>query len=134
MRTAFFSVPDSIEESAKLDGANDFVILFAIVLPTIKATVAVMILFYAVGHWNAWFSAMLYLHKKSKWPLQLVLREIIILSNVQDMLDTNAPDAESISETIKYATIIVSSLPILCVYPFLQRYFVKGVMVGAVKG
>lgn len=134
MRTAFFNVPDSIEESAKLDGANDFIVLFGIILPTIMATVAVIILFYAVGHWNAWFSAMLYLHNKAKWPLQLVLREIIILSNVQDLMNNNDPDAQSISETIKYATIIVSTVPILCVYPFLQRYFVKGVMIGAVKG
>lgn len=134
MRTAIFGVPASIEESARLDGANDFTILFRIILPTIMANVAVIILYYAVGHWNAWFGASIYLRTKSKWPLQLVLREIIILSNVQDMVDANNPDIESLGETIKYAAIIISTLPILCAYPFLQKYFVKGVMIGAVKG
>lgn len=135
MRTAFLGVPPSLEESAFLDGANDFVVLFRIIMPTIMSTVAVIILFYAVGHWNSWFSAGLYLKTRSKYPLQLVLREIIILSNLELFSDTvEVEDVENLTITIKYATILVATLPILCVYPFLQRYFVKGVMIGAVKG
>lgn len=135
MRTAFFGVPESIEESARLDGANDFVILFRIILPTILSTVAVIVLFYAVGHWNAWFDAALFLRKKEKYPLQLVLREILILSSTETMTnDVDFTDKEAIGESIKYATIIVTTLPVICIYPFLQKYFVKGVMVGAVKG
>jgi putative aldouronate transport system permease protein len=135
MRTAFFGVPESIEESARLDGANDFVILFRVILPTIMSTVAVIILFYAVGHWNAWFDAALFLRKKEKYPLQLVLREILILSSTDSMTSSvDYTDKEAIGESIKYATIIVTTLPVICIYPFLQRYFVKGVMIGAVKG
>lgn len=135
MRTAFFAVPDSIEESARLDGANDFTILFRIILPTIMSTVAVIILFYAVGHWNAWFDAALFLRKKEKYPLQLVLREILILSSTESMTNNvDFVDKEAIGESIKYATIIVTTLPVICIYPFLQKYFVKGVMIGAVKG
>ena len=135
MRTAFFGVPESIEESARLDGANDFVILFRIILPTILSTVAVIVLFYAVGQWNAWFDAALFLRKKEKYPLQLVLREILILSSTETMTnDVDFTDKEAIGESIKYATIIVTTLPVICIYPFLQKYFVKGVMVGAVKG
>ncbi len=135
MRTAFYGVPDSIEESAKLDGANDFVILFKIILPTIMSTVAVMILFYAVAHWNAWFDAAIFLRKKELYPLQLVLREILILSSTQEMTTTTAfEEKEALGESIKFAAIIFTTIPILLVYPFLQRYFVKGVMVGAVKG
>ena len=135
MRTAFFGVPESIEESARLDGANDFVTLFRVILPTIMSTVAVIILFYAVGHWNAWFDAALFLRKKEKYPLQLVLREILILSSTESMTnDVDFVDKEAIGESIKYATIIVTTLPVICIYPFLQKYFVKGVMIGAVKG
>lgn len=135
MRTAFFGVPESIEESARLDGANDFVILFRVILPTIMSTVAVIILFYAVEHWNAWFDASLFLRQKEKYPLQLVLREILILSNTEAMTNSvDFTDKEAIGESIKYATIIVTTLPIICIYPFLQKYFVKGVMIGAVKG
>ena len=95
-----------------------------------------IILFYAVGHWNSWFSASIYLKDRSLYPLQLVLREIIILSNIQEMADDAAAanDMENLSVTIKYATILVATVPVLLVYPFLQRYFVKGVMIGAVKG
>ena len=99
------------------------------------STVAVIILFYAVGHWNAWFDAALFLRKKEKYPLQLVLREILILSSTESMTnDVDFVDKEAIGESIKYATIIVTTLPVICIYPFLQKYFVKGVMIGAVKG
>lgn len=134
MRTYFLSIPDSFEESAKIDGANDFTILFKIILPLAMPVVAVIILYYGVAHWNAWFKAMIYLQDRSLFPLQLVLREILI-ANSTDSMTTSAgmSDKEQIGETVKYATIIVATLPILTVYPFLQKYFVKGVMIGGIK-
>lgn len=135
MRTSFESIPDSLVESAKLDGANDFTILIRIAIPVSTAVVAVMVLFYAVAQWNAWFPAYIYLHSTNLWPLQLVLREIIINNNVDDMLTgVDTSERQSISESIKYATIVVATVPILFAYPFLQKYFVKGVMIGAIKG
>lgn len=135
MRTNFEGIPDSLEESAKLDGANDFVILFRIILPLSKAVLAVMVLFYGVSHWNAWFDAIIFLRERNLYPLQLILREILI-SNSTDTMTTSIVgyDQYAIGENIKYATIIVATVPILCIYPFIQKYFVKGVMVGAVKG
>ena len=134
MRTAFAQVPDSMEESTRMDGANDFRILFQIYIPLCMAVVAVMILFYSVGHWNAWFNAMIFMRKREKYPLQLILREILVASGTENMMtEASAMDREPIGETIKYATIIVATLPILFVYPFLQRYFIKGVMIGALK-
>jgi putative aldouronate transport system permease protein len=134
MRTAFAQLPDSMEESARMDGANDFRILFQIYIPLCMAVVAVMILFYSVGHWNAWFNAMIFMRTRQKYPLQLILREILVASTTQDMTTgAAAVDQEPIGETIKYATIIVATLPIVCVYPFLQRYFIRGVMIGALK-
>ncbi|MDF2670947.1 MAG: sugar transporter permease [Paenibacillus sp.] len=135
MRTAFQGVPVSLEESAKLDGANDFTVLFRIILPLSMPVVAVMILFYGVGHWNAWFNAMIYLRTRDLYPLQLILREILITNSTDSMMTgVGGGDKMPIGETIKYATIIVATLPILCLYPFLQKYFVKGVMIGAIKG
>ncbi len=134
MRTAFAQIPDSMEESAHMDGANDFRILFQIYMPLCMAVVAVMILFYSVAHWNSWFNAMIFLRTRQKYPLQLILREILVASTTQDMTTQAAAiDQEPIGETIKYATIIVATLPILFVYPFLQRYFIRGVMIGALK-
>jgi len=130
MRTAMAQVPDSLPESAMIDGAKHHQVLFLIMTPLCKATVAVIVLYYAVAHWNSWFPAFLYLRDKSKYPLQLILRQILF----QD--ETNSMAAESLalsSEAVKYATIVVATVPILLVYPFLQRYFVKGVMIGAVK-
>ena len=128
LRTAFAGIPDSVIESAAIDGANDLVIYGRIALPLIKASLAVICLYYAVSYWNSWFTASLYLRKRKLFPLQLVLREILIAN------DNENTDSELMSESIKYAAIIVSTLPILCIYPFLQKYFVKGVMIGAVKG
>mgnify|MGYP000232608224 FL=1 len=128
MRTSFAQIPISLEESAKIDGANDIIIYSRIVLPLSKATIAVICLYYGVAYWNSWFSASIYLRKRKLFPLQLILREILIAN------DNSTSDSELMSESIKYAAIIVSTVPILCVYPFLQKYFVKGVMIGAVKG
>ena len=134
MRTSFESVPRSLEESAQIDGANEFVVLLRIILPLSMPVVAVMLLFYGVGHWNNWFSAVVYIRHRAKYPLQLILREILIENELSSMTtDVGSLDKESISETIKYATIVVATVPILCIYPFLQKYFAKGVMVGAVK-
>lgn len=135
MRTAFAAIPDSLEESAKLDGANHFIILTKIMIPLVVPTIAVLILYYGVSHWNSWFNAMIFLRDRSKYPLQLILREILIQNSLNEMtLGAGMDDKEMIAETIKYAVIVVSTVPILCLYPFLQKYFVKGVMIGAVKG
>ena len=135
MRTAFASVPAALEESAMIDGANDFTILFKIILPLSKATLAVVVLFYVVEHWNSWFSASIYLRDRDRFPLQLFLREILISSSSS----TAAGEASSVDgvmyleELIKYCSIVISTLPILCVYPFVQKYFISGVMLGSVK-
>jgi putative aldouronate transport system permease protein len=135
MRTSFSAIPVSLEESAKLDGANDMVILFKIVLPLSLPIISVMVLFYGVNHWNSWFSAMLYLRDRQLYPLQLVLREILIFSSTDDMMvSLGSSRGKDMSEIIKYATIMVATVPILIAYPFMQKYFVKGVMVGAIKG
>lgn len=135
MRSGFASVPISLEESARIDGATPIKILFRIIIPLSMPTVAVIALYYAVAQWNSWFQAAIYLRSLELYPLQLFLRDILINNTQDDMLiETNTADMLALSETIKYATIIVSVVPILCLYPFLQKYFTKGVMVGAVKG
>lgn len=133
LRTSFQGIPASLEESAKLDGAGHMTVMWKIFLPLSKATLAVLVLYYGVAHWNAWFGAMMYLQDRSLYPLQLVLREILIVNDMSNMVNV-AADVEQISDTIKYAVVVVATLPILVLYPFLQKYFVKGVMVGAVKG
>ena len=133
MRTSFASIPSSLEESAKIDGANDFTILFHIVLPLSMPIVAVMILYYGVEHWNSWFNAIIFLRNRDLYPIQLILREILVLNDTHMMTTKVFMDKESVGETIKYATVIVATLPILAVYPFLQKYFVKGIMIGALK-
>mgnify|MGYP001065880802 CR=1 FL=1 len=133
MRTSFKNVPAAMEESAKIDGANDFTILFKIMIPMSMATISVLILFYAVNHWNEFFNPMLYLKSRDKFPLQLLLRELLITNSTDSMMG-DVDEKSSVAQVIKYSTIVVSTVPILCVYPFLQRYFTKGVMIGAVKG
>ena len=140
LRTSFESVPDSLLESAKIDGANDWTVLWNIVLPLSKAGLATIALFYAVGRWGEWYSALVYLQKRRDlYPLQMFLRELLVLpaqndrAYAENMID-GAANAYILKEVTKYATIVVSTVPILVVYPFLQKYFVKGVMVGAVKG
>lgn len=135
MRSAFMAVPESLSEAARIDGANHIQILYKIMLPLVKATLAVMVLYYAVSHWNAWFNASIYLRTPSKYPLQLVLRNILVENQMGDMTqDIGAARAPQVQQLLKYALIVVSSLPIICIYPFLQRFFQKGVMLGAVKG
>ena len=134
LRTSFESVPPSLEEAARIDGANDFTILFKVIVPLSLPSIAVITLFYAVGHWNAFFSALIYFRDVNLFPLQLILRQILIANDTQNMTaGTSSGDVEAIATTIKYAIIIVATVPILCIYPFLQRYFVKGVLIGGVK-
>lgn len=128
------TVPDSLEESAKLDGANYWTKLWKIMVPQVKPTIAVICLYYAVSYWNSWFNAMLFIRDKTGYPLQLILREILIQNDTSAMTAGIEADEYLISETIQFATIVVSTLPILTIYPFVQKYFVKGVMIGAVKG
>lgn len=142
MRTSFQGLPAELEESGKIDGASDARILWSIILPVSKAMLAVIGLFYAVTHWNSWFNASIFLRHREKFPLQLVLREILLNSDTTvagSTLNTDALRAIDqndfyFKELVQYSTIIVSIVPILCVYPFLQKYFVKGVMIGSLKG
>lgn len=131
LRTGFASVPESLVEAPKIDGANELQVLTRIVLPVSKASVAVILLFYAVGHWNSWFNAMVYLPAaRDLYPLQLYLREILI-SNSEVAAGDNS--INYIGELVKYCAIVVSTVPVLCIYPFVQKYFVRGVMMGSVK-
>ena len=133
MRTSMQEIPDSLEESAKLDGAGHWRFMWSIIFPVSKATVAVIALFYAVTNWNAWFNAMLYLQDRAKYPLQLIMREIV-LQNTQGTSSSLSTLTDTYRPLVKYAVIVFSTLPILVVYPFAQKYFVKGVMVGSIKG
>jgi len=135
LRTAFYSIPDSLEESARIDGAWEITILFKVLLPLLVPTLAVIALFYGVSYWNEWFRAMIYVQDRTLHPLQLILREILINAQTAEMTEGEGfADRWAAAQTIRHATIIVATIPILCLYPFLQKYFVKGVMVGAVKG
>ena len=137
VKNFFQGIPQELEESASIDGCTDIGILWKIVLPLSLPVLATFGLFYAVGHWNAYFGAMIYMtNAKEKWPLQVLLRELIIMSNgsAGDMANMDADFVQPPEQSIKMAVIVVSTVPIMCVYPFLQKYFVKGVMVGALKG
>ena len=132
-KTAIESVPESLKESAYIDG--DVIILFRIIVPLIKATLAVLLLYYGVGHWNAWFNASIYLKDNEKLPIQNIMRAILIAnSNVLNSAAAENDQVNQFAEAIKYSTIILTTVPVLCIYPFIQKYFVKGVMIGAVKG
>jgi putative aldouronate transport system permease protein len=138
MRNYFqHSIPTELYEAAYVDGCTKTGILFHIVLPLSKPILAVMVIFYGVGHWNAYFDAMLYLSNSKKYPLQLVLRDIL-LKNEMGAMTGGSSDASGdqmlLSETLKYAVIIVASAPVLVLYPFMQKYFVQGVMSGSIKG
>ena len=137
VKNFFQGIPQELEDSAAIDGCNDLGILWKIVLPLSLPVLATFGLFYAVGHWNSYFGAMIYMSgARDKWPLQVLLREIIILSNASagDMAAMDPEFVQPPEQSIKMAVIVVSTVPIMCVYPFLQKYFVKGVMVGALKG
>ncbi len=143
LRTFFQTIPDEIEDSAYMDGANDIRIFISIILPLSKAGLATIALFYAVKHWNSWFNALIYLKSSAKYPLQLVLREIIIQGQMAEELAARGDfsrlkevdeSMQVTSDGIKYATLFISIIPMLIIYPFIQKYFVKGVMIGSLKG
>lgn len=146
MRTGFEGVPVELEESARMDGANDLFILVRIILPLSQAVCAVIFLYYLVGAWNSWFPATIFLRDRAKYPLQVILREILIASDTSQMGSaTGSATAGAAFSSLyeasnayvvlsKYVTIVISTVPILCVYPFLQKYFVKGVLIGSLKG
>ena len=147
MRTFFMSIPQSLEESAYLDGGNDMQVLKSIVLPLSKAMIATIGLFYAVGHWNMYFNAVIYLKTGAKYPLQVIIHQIVSQNEVAfelAQMQTNIQEAmlqvedisvnEAKSEMIKYSTLVFSLAPMMLVYPFVQRYFVKGLMIGSFKG
>ena len=139
MRTFFQGIPDSLEEAATIDGCTDMQVLVKIILPLSTASLMTIGMFYAVGHWNSWFDSMIYLRDNTKHPLQLVLRSIVLQNQINDLVSekagTSIEDGTNlIAESVKYAVIMVAVIPILCVYPFIQKYFVKGVMIGSIKG
>ena len=136
MRNFFMNIPDSLEESAKIDGANDIVILFKIIVPVSLPIIATVLLWTSVGHWNAWFDCLIYVSDPNKHVLQLILRRTVIEGTTKFInLDTTFNDNYAVStEAVKAATIMVTTLPIIMLYPFVQKYFVKGIMVGSLKG
>lgn len=137
LRSAFSELSSEVIESAQIDGANDWTILVQLAIPLVKPTLAVLALYYAVGHWNEFFTAMIYLGKSSLHPLQLLLRRVLLEAS-NEMLATNMDmrrfNLAATTIQVRYVTIVVATLPILLLYPFLQKYFVKGIMLGAVKG
>jgi multiple sugar transport system permease protein/putative aldouronate transport system permease protein len=131
------SIPKELFESAKIDGSGDFRCFLSIVLPLSKAVISVLVLYYAVDHWNAYFNAFIYLSKRELYPLQIFLREILIANSIEmnPFLDDQAMAYyQGMYDLLKYSLIVVATAPIICVYPFIQKYFVKGVMIGSVKG
>jgi len=136
MRTFFAAIPNEMHESAHIDGASEFNTFINIVLPLSKSVIATIFLFYAVSHWNSYFPAMIYLNERNKFPMQLILRNIVIQGTnaAQSELVGGASDFLITESTLKYAAIIFATLPILIFYPFIQKYFVKGVMIGSIKG
>jgi putative aldouronate transport system permease protein len=139
MRNFFWSIPESLEESARIDGASELQVLWSVIIPLSKPVIATIGLFYGVGHWNDFFTGLFFINDNSKWPLQVVLRTIIIDMNMMGMggASTQTQDVQKLiitPENIKAATVIFAILPVLAVYPFLQKYFVKGILLGSVKG
>lgn len=139
IRTQIEQIPASLTEAAIIDGANQFQVLFKVVIPAIKPTIAAICMFLVLGKWNSWFDVLVYIREKDKWMLQYYLREVVFTASLskdlQDMAQVKLDSAIYVSpENFKMAAIILVALPVLCVYPFVQKYFVKGVLVGSVKG
>ncbi|WP_454193022.1 carbohydrate ABC transporter permease [Paenibacillus sp. Marseille-Q7038] len=134
LKNFFQNIPEGLEESAKIDGCNDFGILFRIVLPLSMPSIATISLFYAVTYWNTYLSAILYLNDSSMWPIQVLLRQIVVLASGMDYSSTLDSAVPPPDQSVKMAVIVVATLPILLVYPFLQKHFAKGAMLGSIKG
>lgn len=131
------AIPGELLEAARMDGCSDIMYFIKVVIPLSKAIIAVLVLFYGVGHWNAYFNAMIYLHDKALYPLTLFLREILMADQIDPSTVTDPELQAQLAQAagvIKYALIVVSMVPVLVIYPFIQKYFVKGVMIGSVKG
>lgn len=131
------NIPQELLEMSQIDGCNDFRFFWSFVLPLSKAVIAVTAMQYAVGHWNSWFSAFLYLSDDKKYPLQMMLRRILVMNQIKasDYVDEETLVAmEGMADLLKYSLIVVATVPILCAYPFIQKYFVKGIMIGSLKG
>lgn len=135
LRSFFLNIPSSLEEAAIIDGASEPYLLFKIIIPISLPAISTIGLFYAVGQWNSYYIPMIYLNSREKWPLQVILREILFESteSLRSMGETGEMQESAIGPQLKMATVMVTIFPILCVYPFLQKYFIKGVLVGAVK-
>lgn len=133
MRNFFMEIPISLEESAKLDGANDLRIFWTIYLPLSKASIATITLFQSIYHWNSWMDAMLYVNDKNLWPVQYMLQQLCANSSALSIANSSAIQSPPSTTTVKMATIVIATVPILCIYPFVQKYFVKGMMIGSVK-
>ena len=142
LRTGFESVPQDLEEAAEIDGASQAYILFKIIVPLSKPVLAVILLYYFVGNWNSWFNPMVLLKDRERFPLQLVIKEILVQNDTAggatsggtQIIVSSVQGTTAYRELIKYCTIVISTLPVLCIYPFLQKYFTKGVFVGSLKG
>lgn len=132
-KTAIEAIPESLKESAYIDGANDIRIIFNIIVPLLKPTLAVLLLYYGVAHWNSWFPASIYIKDSANLPVQNILRDIL-LQNTELSGAGSGDEYNMYAETIRYVAIVVSTFPVMCIYPFLQKYFAKGAMIGAVKG
>lgn len=132
--TYFKNLPESLSEAAEIDGANEYTVLFKILVPLAKPIIAVIALYYLVAMWNNYMSGLLYINTPDKYPLQLVIREILFQNAMRDEVAQQVDTADLMAENIKYATMVVTTIPVLCIYPFLQKFFVKGIMIGAVKG
>ena len=130
------NISGELEEAAKLDGCSDFNLFFRIALPLSKPIIGVVVLMYAVGHWNEYFSALIYLRDQSLYPLQVILRDLLIQTEQAANMggDASVMELQKIADMLKYGVIVVSSLPVLCIYPFIQKYFAQGMMIGSVKG
>lgn len=135
MRTSMAEIPESLEEAARIDGAGSLTVLLKVFIPLSKATIAVIILFSAVAQWNSWFNASMFLQDRSLYPLQLILRDILINNDTSQMGREDMESSMAVyKELVKYCTTIVATVPILLIYPFVQKHFVKGVMIGSIKG
>lgn len=134
MKNFINEIPESLEEAAIIDGATEITVLFRIILPLCIPSIVTLSLFHAVAAWNSYFSAILYISKRSLWPLQLVLRELIIESGISEVNAVGDEGAKLTPFTLKMSAIMIATLPIMCVYPFLQKYFMKGLLLGGVKG
>lgn len=134
LKNFFQSIPDELEEAARIDGCTNIMILFKIFIPLSLPALATFTLFYSVGHWNSFFTAVLYNNKQQLWPIQVLIRQMVLQSGLAGALDSAINETEVVPITIKMAGIVIATIPILIVYPYLQKHFAKGVLLGSVKG